>query len=373
MARFSHSLQSRRFGRFSGSQIDAILLLLGVSLYLVSAPSAAGGYEHANVKHKLLRGSQALRGARVEWQPDPSRVVQISTQPRAFVYHGFLSDAECDHLIALSEPKLFRPGTQANATFLRKFQDVDVRAIEDRISAWLFLPRKPTDPQLMRYNTGQQFDVHYDYFQHKEDRQVLHRAATLVLFLSDVEWGGEVTFPNGKPEREQDFGPVSDCARGKIAVRPRKGDALLYFHLTADGYSDPSAYREDCPVLPQAEPKSAVETGLGALFRGVRGSTGGATGSDGSGIGHLNSRGKRRGKRGDGSNGGDAEGMKWTAEKWVHMFKYMTRRSLLDCTDEHPNCGMWAAGGECKRNPGYMVGEGGYVGNCRKSCKACSN
>ncbi|CAI5495510.1 unnamed protein product [Closterium sp. Naga37s-1] len=270
-----------------------------------------------------------------------------------------------------SQNKLLCPGTPANGTFLRKYQDERVRAIEDRISSWLFLPRKPTDPQLMRYNTGQEFDVHYDYFQHKEDRQVLHRAATLVLFLSDVERGGEVTFPNGKPEREQDFGPVSGCAKGRIAVRPRKGNALLYFHLSPNGYSEPSAFREDCPVLPPPNSKPTVGTGLRGLFRGMRG----GSGSDGS-AGAGGSTGGGAGGSAGGSVGGSAGGRleaKWTAEKWVHMFKYMTRRSLLDCTDEHPNCGMWAAGGECKRNPGYMVGEGGYVGNCRKSCKACSD
>ncbi|CAI5987932.1 unnamed protein product [Closterium sp. NIES-64] len=361
------SRQSVRFRHVAVNAVNASILLQFISLWLLSASSAVYGhrYERVHVAHKRLRGSAALDEAAAfeEWQVDASRVVQISIQPRAFVYHGFLSHAECDHLIALSQQKLLRPGMLANGTFLRKYQDERVRAIEDRISSWLFLPRKPTEPQLMRYNTGQQFDVHYDYFQHKEDHQVLHRAATLVLFLSDVERGGEVTFPKGKPERDQDFGPVSDCAKGRIAVRPRKGNALLYFHLSPNGYNDPRAYREDCPLLPPSHPTPTVGTSLGGGFRGMRGSSG----SDGSaGAGGSTGRGA-----GDGA-GGRLEA-KWTAEKWVHMFKYMTRRSLLDCTDEHPNCAMWAAGGECKRNPGYMVGEGGYVGNCRKACKVCND
>ncbi|CAI5528948.1 unnamed protein product, partial [Closterium sp. Naga37s-1] len=212
--------QSVRFRHVAVNAVNSSLLLQFISLWLLSASSAVYGrrYERVHVAHKRLRGSEALdEAAALGWQVDASRVVQISIQPRAFVYHGFLSHAECDHLVALSQHKLLRPGMLANGTFLRKYQDERVRAIEDRISSWLFLPRKPTEPQLMRYNTGQQFDVHYDYFQHKEDHQVLHRAATLVLFLSDVERGGEVTFPKGKPEREQDFGSVSDCAKGHIA------------------------------------------------------------------------------------------------------------------------------------------------------------
>ncbi|CAI6011812.1 unnamed protein product [Closterium sp. NIES-65] len=501
------SRQSVRFRHVAVNAVNASILLQFISLWLLSASSAVYGhrYERVHVAHKRLRGSAALDEAAAfeEWQVDASRVVQISIQPRAFVYHGFLSHAECDHLIALSQQKLLRPGMLANGTFLRKYQDERVRAIEDRISSWIFLPRnlhllpiphysycaitrasnstciattsntrKPEerqsllaldithcvhsphlpsqsprahlmlynrgqhfdvhsdyfqhkedrqDWQLMRYNTGQQFDVHHDYFQHKEDHQVLHRAATLVLFLSDVERGGEVTFPKGKPERDQDFGPVSDCAKGRIAgeahctalhssssstppphpwdrgrtavrprkgnvllylhlfpngysdprahredcplLSPRKGNALLYFHLSPNGYNDPRAYREDCPLLPPSHPTPSVGTSLGGLFRGMRGSSGsdGSAGAGGSTGG------------GAGSGAGGRLEAKWTAEKWVHMFKYMTRRSLLDCTDEHPNCAMWAAGGECKRNPGYMVGEGGYVGNCRKACKVCND
>uniref|UniRef100_N1R0K7 Prolyl 4-hydroxylase alpha subunit domain-containing protein n=1 Tax=Aegilops tauschii TaxID=37682 RepID=N1R0K7_AEGTA len=37
---------------------------------------------------------------------DPSRVVQLSWHPRAFLHKGFLSDAECDHMIELAKDKL---------------------------------------------------------------------------------------------------------------------------------------------------------------------------------------------------------------------------------------------------------------------------
>nr|GEZ80909.1 probable prolyl 4-hydroxylase 12 isoform X1 [Tanacetum cinerariifolium] len=32
---------------------------------------------------------------------DPSRVTQLSWQPRVFLYNAFLSDQECQHLISL--------------------------------------------------------------------------------------------------------------------------------------------------------------------------------------------------------------------------------------------------------------------------------
>ena len=45
------------------------------------------------------------------------------------------------------------------------------------------------------------------------------------------------------------------------------------------------------------------------------------------------------------------------------------RRALGDaCVDLHTECASWAASGECKRNPKYMIGD---LGQCRVSCKDC--
>merc|ERR1712195_442500 len=35
------------------------------------------------------------------------------------------------------------------------------------------------------------------------------------------------------------------------------------------------------------------------------------------------------------------------------------------CVDNNASCSGWAAGGECTRNPGYMIP------NCKKSCGTC--
>ena len=53
------------------------------------------------------------------------------------------------------------------------------------------------------------------------------RMATVLLYLTDTEEGGETAFPAGStwqdPASPQRYGPFSECAQGSVAVRPRKG------------------------------------------------------------------------------------------------------------------------------------------------------
>ncbi|OEL23584.1 hypothetical protein BAE44_0015397, partial [Dichanthelium oligosanthes] len=60
----------------------------------------------------LLAGVADGGGAAGGVAPAPpfnsSRVKAVSWQPRIFVYKGFLSDAECDHLVKLGKKKVQR-------------------------------------------------------------------------------------------------------------------------------------------------------------------------------------------------------------------------------------------------------------------------
>ena len=71
------------------------------------------------------------------------------------------------------------------------------------------------------------------------------------------------------------------------------------------------------------------------------------------------------------------KGIKWNAVKWIHgepfrgddYEKTLTQRPKpppdpADCMDLHPQCGNWAASGECTKNPDYVsvLGVGGWIG-----------
>lgn len=72
--------------------------------------------------------------------------------------------------------------------------------------------------------------------------------AQILLYLHDTEEGGETAFPETHvdvtPELEARLGPFSSCARGRVAFRPRKGDALMFWSLKPDGTHDDMSSHE---------------------------------------------------------------------------------------------------------------------------------
>lgn len=61
-------------------------------------------------------------------------------------------------------------------------------------------------------------------------------------------------------------------------------------------------------------------------------------------------------------------GTKWTATKWLHEKTFNTGVwKKPECVDTNKECSNWARGGECKKNPGFMLGAE-TPGNCIKSC-----
>ncbi|KAL9669094.1 hypothetical protein QQ045_006635 [Rhodiola kirilowii] len=181
----------------------------------------------------------------------------------------------------------------SSGTFLSYAQDEIVAAIESRIATWTFLPIQNGESiQVLRYELGQMYEPHFDYFHDKHNLNFGgHRVATVLMYLSNVNMGGET---GGLLQQKGD--DWSDCAKEGYAVKPRKGDALLFFSLHPNATTDQKSLHGSCPVI---------------------------------------------------------EGEKWSATKLIHV-KGDT------CTDENDLCPQWAAQGECENNPKYMVGVNGH-------------
>lgn len=53
--------------------------------------------------------------------------------------------------------------------------------------------------QILHYENGQKYEPHFDYFHDKANQELGgHRVATVLMYLSNVEKGGETIFPNSE-------------------------------------------------------------------------------------------------------------------------------------------------------------------------------
>ncbi|GFR44544.1 hypothetical protein Agub_g5815 [Astrephomene gubernaculifera] len=251
-------------------ELLAICLLLGQALLYGTAEALEESSEEQLIgwRGETYSGQQpppAVSDPEVGW------IETISWAPRAFIYHNFLAPEECDHLISLAKPKLERsqvvgPPNQTIDPIRTSFSasigygaTPIVKSIEERISRWTHLPISHQEPmEVLRYVHGQKYDAHWDWFDKSEyNEREGNRLATVLMYLSDVprSAGGETAFPLGVPIDEARQGVegrgYSECAgRSGIAVRPRKGDVLLFWDLEPDGQQpDRHNLHASCPTF----------------------------------------------------------------------------------------------------------------------------
>jgi prolyl 4-hydroxylase len=167
----------------------------------------------------------------------------LSPSPFAIAAERFATPAECDYLVAALEAQ-FQPSvvvdpatgrliphpirTSDGATFGVFSEDLAVNAINRRIAALSGTRVEQGETlQLLRYGPGAQYRPHFDALPAEPNQRI----ATVLVYLTDDYQGGETHFP-----------------RTGLAYRGRKGDALLFRNVDAQGRPDPMALHAGLPV-----------------------------------------------------------------------------------------------------------------------------
>ena len=178
------------------------------------------------------------------------------------IIDNFLTDEECDYVISLAEPKVQRStvmGRDKNEVsnyrtsehvFLKSSSNPTLKLIAERVSKVNGIPTEyQEDIQILRYKEGKYYKPHYDAClddsancrQDRSSRGV--RLNTALMYLSDVEEGGETSFNN--------LG---------IDVKPKKGTVVFFTPVVRN--EDGSYNHHPCSYHEAMKPEKGTKWSL---------------------------------------------------------------------------------------------------------------
>ena len=168
--------------------------------------------------------------------PEPTRLCE---NPRVRRIDGFLSPEVCRHLIAQGRGRAEPAATLEQAeTGARERRisghrtnsahavslfagGVVMALIAERIARVLKVPTEVFEgPQIFHYDTGQEFQLHYDFIEGAANQRI----ATFLVYLNNGFEGGETFFPHAD-----------------LKAKPCTGGAVYFANVGLDGAPDPQS------------------------------------------------------------------------------------------------------------------------------------
>lgn len=166
-----------------------------------------------------------------------------SEAPFIAVLEHVLTEDECDALIELSKNRLQRSKIgksrevenlrTSRGMFFEEGENAFIGQIEQRIAEIMCIPVAHAEGlQILNYQVGQEYKPHLDFFKATDERNENPRISTLVLYLSDVEAGGDTYFPTLD-----------------LAVSPKKGCAVYFEYFYDDQVLNKATLHGSAPVI----------------------------------------------------------------------------------------------------------------------------
>jgi prolyl 4-hydroxylase len=173
---------------------------------------------------------------------NPMVLRMLHASPPVISIENFLSESECQEIKNITNQKSvdWNDALQVNsATFSALSTSIrtstswfcyyrQVPLLLAKVVHFLGIPlRRIEEPQIVRYRSGEQFSWHYDEVPQNQLTNGGQRLATFLVYLNDVQSGGGTVFRDLKGSDGQ-----------QLTVKPRMGNALLFFPAFADGKVD---------------------------------------------------------------------------------------------------------------------------------------
>jgi prolyl 4-hydroxylase len=161
-------------------------------------------------------------GNKIKTEDREINIIARLEEPLIVILGNVLSDEECDELMRLSKDKIARSKIgntrevdelrTSSSMFLEEAESDIVMRVEKRISQIMNIPYEHGEGlQILNYKIGQEYKAHFDFFKANSPSANNPRISTLVMYLNDVEEGGETYFP-----------------KLNFSVSPQKGMAVYF-------------------------------------------------------------------------------------------------------------------------------------------------
>ena len=163
------------------------------------------------------------------------------------IIYNFISNDECDELINMCNNRFIdstiyetttgnvnKSARSSKNVYFQRSENKLISIIEDKVSEIFKLDKNQLEPlQIVKYDKGNEYKLHYDYFNEKSDQISNQRVYSILIYLNDlkVEDGGSTYFP-----------------LYNIRIRPEKGKAIYWLNKKDDRLNTMSLHAGE-PVL----------------------------------------------------------------------------------------------------------------------------
>lgn len=179
-------------------------------------------------------------GNKIKTEDREINIIARLEEPLIVILGNVLSHEECDALIQLSKDRMQRSKIgnirevdelrTSSSMFFQEGENDVVKRIEKRLSQIMNIPVEHGEGlQILNYKVGQEYKTHLDFFSSANSNP---RISTLVMYLNDVEQGGETFFP-----------------KLNFSVSPQKGMAVYFEYFYNDHTLNELTLHGGAPVI----------------------------------------------------------------------------------------------------------------------------